>query len=147
MQNSNKDTKFHDGSCYSTNVIQNTRSKHLSYCYMCRNIFNHYGIDNQKNQLIQELSELIVAITKNDLENVIEEMADVLVVLSECSQYHHDNCVGEDQCIEDLELQIENMRDKLTKIYKIVSYKLALNYDVTGKLQEIKDIIEEKQCD
>ena len=46
---------------------------------MCRNIFDYYGIDNQKNQLIQELGELIVAITKDNLENIIEEMADVLM--------------------------------------------------------------------
>mgnify|MGYP004633636167 CR=1 FL=1 len=37
----------------------------------------------KKKQLVQELAELIVAITKNDLENIIEEMADVEVVLDQ----------------------------------------------------------------
>ena len=50
---------------------------------MCRNIFDYYGIDSQKNQLIQELGELIVAITKDNLENIIEEMADVQVMLDQ----------------------------------------------------------------
>ena len=50
---------------------------------MCRNIFDYYGIASQKNQLIQELGELIVAITKDNLENIIEEMADVQVMLDQ----------------------------------------------------------------
>ena len=50
---------------------------------MCRNIFDYYGVNAQKNQLIQELGELIVAITKNNLENIIEEMADVQVMLDQ----------------------------------------------------------------
>jgi uncharacterized protein YabN with tetrapyrrole methylase and pyrophosphatase domain len=50
---------------------------------MCRNIFHYYGVKNQKRQLIQEMGELIVAITKNNLENIIEEMADVQVMLDQ----------------------------------------------------------------
>lgn len=50
---------------------------------MCRDIFGYYGIKNQQKQLIQEMGELIVAITKNNLENIIEEMADVQVMLDQ----------------------------------------------------------------
>lgn len=50
-------------------------------------IADHYGLDNQRTQLYQEYSELIVALTKYDktkpetLANVIEEVADSLVMV------------------------------------------------------------------
>ena len=55
----------------------------INYYTGCKMIFSHYGEEHQKKQLIQELGELIVAITKDDLENVIEEMADVEVMLDQ----------------------------------------------------------------
>lgn len=55
----------------------------MNYYTGCNIIFRHYGAEHQKKQLIQELSELIVAITKNDLENIIEEIADVQVMLDQ----------------------------------------------------------------
>ena len=55
----------------------------INYYTGCKIIFSHYGEEHQKKQLIQELGELIIAITKDDLENVIEEMADVEVMLDQ----------------------------------------------------------------
>ena len=43
-------------------------------------IYDFYGETLQQGQLIEEMDELKVAINKNDRENYIEEMADVLVV-------------------------------------------------------------------
>lgn len=43
----------------------------------------HYGLKVQKQQFIQELAELIVALTKNDIDNLIEEMADVQVMIDQ----------------------------------------------------------------
>lgn len=54
-----------------------------TYYTACRYIINHYGREKQKQQLVQELAELIVAITKNDIENIVEEMADVQVMLDQ----------------------------------------------------------------
>lgn len=54
-----------------------------TYYTACQYIINHYGREKQKQQLVQELAELIVAITKNDIENIIEEMADVQVMLDQ----------------------------------------------------------------
>ena len=59
------------------------RFTEMNYYTGCNIIFRHYGAEHQKKQLIQELSELIVAITKNDLENIIEEIADVQVMLDQ----------------------------------------------------------------
>lgn len=53
------------------------------YARDCAKIFNHYGIVEQRKQLIQECAELIVALTKLDRGNIIEEMADVQVMLDQ----------------------------------------------------------------
>ena len=63
-----------------------TKSKEKSqdiYNSACKFIFEAYGWENQKQQLIQELAELIQAITKNDLTNLIEEIADVQVLIDQ----------------------------------------------------------------
>lgn len=48
-----------------------------------RFIKEYYGEEAQANQILQELAELIIAITKEDLENTIEEIADVEIMISQ----------------------------------------------------------------
>lgn len=48
-----------------------------------KDILNFYGEKAQKQQVIQELAELVVALTKNDLENIHEEIADVEIMLEQ----------------------------------------------------------------
>lgn len=55
----------------------------IKYYTGCKTIFDYYGIENQKLQFIQELSELIQAITKNNPDNFIEEIADVQVMIDQ----------------------------------------------------------------
>lgn len=55
-----------------------------------KRIFRHYGKENQKKQLTQELAELIVAITKNDTDNFIEELADVQVMIDQFTLMYPD---------------------------------------------------------
>lgn len=43
-------------------------------------IFNHYGYNNQRNKLIEECSELIRAIVRNDDDNFVEELVDVAIL-------------------------------------------------------------------
>lgn len=43
-------------------------------------IFNHYGYNNQRKKLIEECSELIRAIIRDDDENFVEELADVVIL-------------------------------------------------------------------
>ncbi|MCR6516306.1 hypothetical protein M4I33_15685 [Clostridium sp. LY3-2] len=45
-----------------------------------KEILDYYGEEAQANQLVQELAELVVGITKGDLENIKEEIADVEVM-------------------------------------------------------------------
>ena len=50
-----------------------------------------FGINNQTNQTIEELAELIVAINKwkrhGSLENMIEEIADVEIMILQLKMY------------------------------------------------------------
>ena len=50
-------------------------------------ILNYYGEEAQANQLVQELGELIVAITKCDVENAIEEVADVEIMIEQFKNF------------------------------------------------------------
>ena len=46
-------------------------------------IIAYYGEKHQKNKAIEELLELASAIYGNDKENVIEEIADVLIMIEQ----------------------------------------------------------------
>ena len=46
-------------------------------------IIAYYGEKHQKNKAIEELLELASAIYDNDKENVIEEIADVLIMIEQ----------------------------------------------------------------
>lgn len=81
-----------------------------TYYTACRFIFNHYGKEAQKQQLIQELGELIVAITKNNMENIIEEMADVQVMIDQFT-------INEKDLYDKIEIsQIKKVRRQVKRI-------------------------------
>lgn len=46
-------------------------------------IFSHYGYNNQRKKLIEECSELIRAIIRDDDENFVEELADVAILIEQ----------------------------------------------------------------
>lgn len=48
-----------------------------------REILSYFGIENQKKQTIEELAELIRAISKEDVRNITEEIADVEIMLEQ----------------------------------------------------------------
>lgn len=49
-------------------------------------IYNHYGYDHQLNKLVEEIGELLIAISKKDEFNIREEMADVYLLID---QFRH----------------------------------------------------------
>lgn len=53
------------------------------YYYGCKYIYTHYGFKHQTRKLLEELDELKAAIAKNDLQNMLEEMADVSVLIDQ----------------------------------------------------------------
>lgn len=75
-------------------------------------ILKHYGLKAQKQQFIQELAELIVALTKKDIDNLIEEMADVQVMIDQFTI----NDVDLDLKMQ--EIQLAKVRRQLERIKK-----------------------------
>lgn len=47
----------------------------------CEMIARHYGEETQTNKLLEELAELIRAIARGDRENIVEEVADVEIMV------------------------------------------------------------------
>lgn len=66
-------------------------------------ILKHYGLKAQKQQFIQELAELIVALTKNNINNLVEEMADVQVMIDQFT-------------INDIDLDLKMQEIQLAKV-------------------------------
>lgn len=46
-------------------------------------IADMYGLSNQRRKLVEELSELLVAVMHDDKENIAEEMADVRIMIDQ----------------------------------------------------------------
>lgn len=93
-----------------------------------KEILNYYGEESQANQLIQELSELIVAITKNDKENIKEEVADILVMLNQFLEFEGVNTSSYIKLrFSEFKIRVENelLEDKLKlTILKVQEYVL-----------------------
>lgn len=53
-----------------------------------RKILNYFGKTSQKQKTVEELAELIVAIQKNDLENIKEEISDVEIMLEQLKEIY-----------------------------------------------------------
>jgi len=50
---------------------------------LIRKIADHYGLNNQKLKLQEELGELITASAKSDADHLVEEMADVSIMIEQ----------------------------------------------------------------
>lgn len=66
---------------------------------MITKIANHFGLENQKLKTIEECSELITAISRNEVGNIIEEIADVYIMLQQLI-YLYDSEEEVDEFIE-----------------------------------------------
>lgn len=53
-----------------------------------KKIYNHFGEENQMNKLIEEAGELTEAVREGDREHIIEEVADVLVLVEQIIEQH-----------------------------------------------------------
>lgn len=89
-----------------------------------RYVLKHYGLQHQKAKTIEELGELIVALQKDLLadkdglsKEVIEEMADVHVMLLQLMMYDEDyfNDVY-DEMIYKLERQHERIQEEQKRV-------------------------------
>ena len=72
-------------------------------------IANYYGYDNQRLKSIEELSELIQALIKDDKAHIAEEIADVEIMLAQikCFSGIPAECI---ESIKDMKLDRQMMR-------------------------------------
>ncbi|MBY0755046.1 hypothetical protein K5V21_06205 [Clostridium sardiniense] len=77
-----------------------------------KEILNHYGEEAQANQLVQELGELIVAITKGDVENAMEEVADVEIMLEQFKSFE---AIDRDKIEEIKEYKIDRQLKRIER--------------------------------
>lgn len=68
--------------------------------------------DEQLEAVSKELDEYIQNLSKPEFERLIKGIRCQHLVLDECSQSHHDNCHGVQQCILDLEAELKPLTDE-----------------------------------
>lgn len=83
----------------------------------CELIANNYGKEHQTKKLIEELSELIRAIVRNDVENIIEELADVEIMIYQVKTLMNLENEVKQKINEKIDRQSRRMRDE--KIHSI----------------------------
>ena len=52
-------------------------------------IFNTYGKSHQVSKLLEEVGEFIETVMNEDKENMVQEMADCMVMLKQFIEYYH----------------------------------------------------------
>ena len=95
----------------------------------------HIRLSNKVSELEKQLQ-----VKEQECEQLRETMHKDFCthyVLGECSQKHHNNCVGRNQCIKDLEQKLEKIKEHL----ETVSYLAPVTTRVLK--HSIKQIIEE----
>ena len=102
------------------------------------------AISRQENEEGKEINAELKA-EREELRGVIRKDICSHYVLGECSQKHHNNCVGRNQCIKDLEQECEQLKGTFDGLFK-VQYQLADNNKKLRQcLTEIKEIAEDQK--
>lgn len=73
-----------------------------------KEIIEHFGLSNQIIKLHEEVGELTVECIKDDYFNIVEELADVTVLLKQIQKYFD---------IDDIEIE-EKMKEKVDRTLK-----------------------------
>lgn len=64
-----------------------------------RFISSHYGLKHQEVKLIEEMAELTQAIIKGDPKHILEEMADVCIMITQITMLRPESALLE-RCME-----------------------------------------------
>ena len=79
-----------------------------------KKIVNHYGEESQAHKAIEELNELAVAIAHQDKEAIIEEMADVYIMMEQLKEFKFfDYDKFTDTVVYKMERQIERIKEEI----------------------------------
>ena len=83
--------------------------------YRIRFILNIYGEEAQAKKVIEELAELQRAIVREDVENIHEEIADVLIMLEQLMAFEAIDTKKIDEIIESkIERELIRIADRVT---------------------------------
>ena len=77
-------------------------------------IFSHFGLRKQLKKLSEECYELIEAMLDNDKEHIIEEIADVQVLLNQFKELYK---IYDDEIVEIMEHKIDRTLDRIEEGY------------------------------
>ena len=77
-------------------------------------LITKYGDDNQLNKAIEELSELIRALSRKDIENIIEEIVDVEIML------HQVRIILKRKIPNYQEIYSNNFQKKIKKLHNLL---------------------------
>lgn len=84
--------------------------------YRIRFILNIYGEEAQAKKVIEELAELQRAIVREDVENIHEEIADVLIMLEQLMAFEAIDTKKIDEIIESkIERELIRIADRVTR--------------------------------
>lgn len=73
-------------------------------------IFNTYGKSHQVSKLLEEVGEFIETIMNEDKENMVQEMADVMVMLKQFQYYYG---IEDEQIEEVMKYKINRQLERL----------------------------------
>ena len=81
-----------------------------------RFILNIYGEEAQAKKVIEELAELQRAIVREDVDNIHEEIADVLIMLEQLMAFEVIDTKKIDEIIESkIERELKRIADRVTR--------------------------------
>lgn len=84
--------------------------------YRIRFILNIYGEEAQAKKVIEELAELQRAIAREDVENIHEEIADVIIMLEQLMAFEAIDTKKIDEIIESkIERELKRIADRVTR--------------------------------
>lgn len=80
-------------------------------------ILNYYGEEAQAKKVIEELAELQRAIVREDIDNVHEEIADVIIMLEQLMAFEVIDTKKIDRIIEEkIERQLKRISNKANAV-------------------------------
>ena len=73
-------------------------------------IFNTYGKSHQVSKLLEEVGEFIETVMNEDKENMVQEMADCMVILKQFQYYYG---ITDEEIINNMEFKIKRQLERI----------------------------------
>ena len=73
-------------------------------------IFNTYGKSHQVSKLLEEVGEFIETVINEDKENMVQEMADCMVILKQFQYYYE---INDDEIIKVMKEKIDRQLERI----------------------------------